>query len=615
MGRNPKISWSVLICLVLLFATAAVYYQVHSFDFVSLDDPLYVTENPNIQTGITFKALKWSFTTGYANFWHPLTWLSYMLDWQLFGSNPAGYHLTNLILHIMNTLLLFIVIKQMTRSLWQSAFVAALFALHPLHVESVAWIAERKDVLSTFFWILTMWAYLRYVKHSGFARYLLMLLTFTLGLMSKPMLVTLPFVLLLLDYWPLDRIGHFNRRIITRLVLEKIPFIIISAFLSFVAFFVQQSGESVSRLSELGFKIRICNALISYLKYIEKMFWPARLTFFYPHPGYNVSFLSAGIAVVLLLVATILILRFAKNYRYMVTGWFWYIGTLVPVIGLIQVGGHAMADRYTYITLTGLFIIIAWGVPDLMAKWRYRRIVLWICSLIVLSVLAICTYLQIQFWKDGLTICRHSLEVTENNYKVHCITAEIFLKQGDFDEAIRHYTEAFRIGHDYIGPGYTDALNGIGYAFYKTGKNNLALECYQKAIQIDPNVAEFHANLGVVLADEGRFEEAAKHYKIAMETMDDMPQIHISLGSAMQGAERFEEAATEYGKVLAADPENVEIHNNLGVVFSRLGRFDEAIQHFSRAVQLDANSTVARNNLNNALNAKQKKISEENKEN
>ena len=386
MSGNSNKNGSLLICLTLILTTLAVFYQVCTYDFVNFDDAEYIYENPNIQAGITPEAIKWAFTTGRANNWHPLTWLSHMLDWQLFGPNPGGHHLTNLIFHIANTLLLFVVLKQMTGAIWPSAFVAALFALHPLHVESVAWVAERKDVLSTFFWILTMWAYVRYVRRPKIVSYLLVVVFFVLGLISKPMLVTLPFVLLLLDYWPLDRLNPKRPKV--SLLIEKVPLFVMVLASCIVTFIVQSKSGAMLSGKSYSLLIRLANAFISYLQYITKMIWPVRLTMFYPHPGPNVSILYGIISAVFLLVVTIFIFQFAANRRYLVTGWFWYLGTLVPVIGLVQVGDQAMADRYSYITLTGLFIIIAWGLPELLGKWPHRKVVLWMCSLIVLFALA-----------------------------------------------------------------------------------------------------------------------------------------------------------------------------------------------------------------------------------
>jgi protein O-mannosyl-transferase len=482
------------IYVALALTTIAVFYRVCTYDFVNYDDPGYVYKNPDIQNGITPEAIKWAFTNGYACFWHPLTWLSYMLDWQLFGSKAGGYHLTNLIFHIANTLLLFTVLKQMTRRLWPSAFVAALFALHPLHVESVAWIAERKDVLSTFFWMLTMWAYLRYVKHPSVTRYLLALLAFAFGLMAKPMLVTLPFVLLLLDYWPLGRVS-FKQRRIYYLIREKFPFIILSAIFSVIVFLTEQSGGALPSLAAVSIKFRIFNVLISYVNYIEKMVWPSRLAIYYPHSDSSISIPYAVISAILLLAVTIFILRFAKKYRYLVTGWFWYLGTLVPVIGLIQIGSFAMADRYTYITLTGLFIIIAWGAPDLLSGWRYKKIVLTLSALLIILAMSICTHFQLRYWRNSITLFQHDLDVTGDNYIAHICIAEPLFEQSRFDEATVHLTEALR-----LDPNSVRAHYDLGQVLVQKGKVNEAIEHFEKVLQLAPDWVEPMNNLAWLLA-------------------------------------------------------------------------------------------------------------------
>jgi protein O-mannosyl-transferase len=474
--------WPFLICLILGLITFAVFYQVHSFKFITYDDPYYVYKNQDIQSGITPESVKWAFTTGWTANWHPLAWLSYMLDWQLFGPNPAGYHIVNLIFHIINTLLLFIVLWQMTNALWPSAFVAALFALHPLHVESVVWISERKDVLSTFFWLLTMWAYVRFVNHPRIANYLLIVLFFTLGLMSKPMLVTLPFVLFLLDYWPLERFRHCT---LYYLIGEKIPFFVLSAASSVLTFLVQRSSTAVVSLDMLPLKFRILNALVSYIEYMEKMFWPGRLSVFYPHLGRNIPILYAILSAGLLLAATVLVIRFAKNHRYLVTGWFWYIGTLVPVIGIIQVGIQGMADRYTYVPLTGLFIIIAWGLPDLLAKWRYKKIVLASLALLIISFLSICTYNQVRCWRNTSTLFQHAIDVTKNNYMAMNELAWYLAVAPKITEhnprrAVELAEEACKITH-YSDPGYLDTM-AIAYA--ASGDFSKAIGTTEKALEL-----------------------------------------------------------------------------------------------------------------------------------
>jgi Flp pilus assembly protein TadD len=683
MKTIPKEYQSMCICLVLALTTAAVFYQVCTYDFVNYDDPLCVYKNPNIQAGITPKTIKWAFTARYAGNWHPLTWLSHTLDWQLFGPNPAGHHLTNLIFHIANTLLLFIILKQMTLAFWPSAFVAALFALHPLHVESVAWVAERKDVLSTFFWMLTMWAYLRYVKHPGVARYLLTLLTFALGLMAKPMLVTLPFVLLLLDYWPLERLSPVispkckkagSKYSLPYLLIEKVPLFAMALASCIVTFTVQKKGGAMSEGENYSLLIRLANAFISYVRYIIKMVWPARLAMFYPHPGWNVSILYAVISAAVLLAVTILIFRFAKDRRYLVAGWLWYLGTLVPVIGLVQVGDQALSDRYSYSTLTGLFIIIAWGLSELLGKWPHRKIALWTSSLVVLSALATRTYLQQRYWENTITLCEHALKVTENNYKAHFCMTNILLEQGCIEEAIWHNTEAVRIKPDFI-----EALNGLGVALDRAGRIDEAIYYYKRALELNSSVVEARLNLALALVTKGEFAEAVRHYRIALETMD-TPDIHSDLGTALLKFGRLQEAVTEYRKALSAkpndpdilnklgyalahtgeldeaislynkalqiapdtvdirlnlgfaltesgkleeavkeyekilliQPQNAVAHNDLAVVFLQQGKLDEAIEHFSQAVRIDPNYTTARDNFNLALTEKQKSPNTEN---
>ena len=381
MNKPTRKYWVPCICLTLALATLISYSQVLNHDFIDFDDDMYVTRNENVQKGLTWQNIKWAFTTNQAYNWHPLTWLSHMLDCQLFGLKPAGHHFTSVLFHIANTLLLFLVFKSMTGNLWRSAFVAALFALHPLHVESVAWIAERKDVLSTLFWLLTMAAYVRYVRKPGPKWYLLTILAFAMGLMAKPMLVTLPFILLLLDYWPLARfqfgqnIKDTEWKILYRLFVEKIPLFIITIITSVITFIVPKGSGAVPGLKELSLMPRLTNALISYVKYIEKMFWPSRLAVFYPRAVDAIPTWQILAALLLLLIISGLAVWLARSRKYLLVGWLWYLGILVPVIGLVQVGDQAMADRYTYVSLIGLFIIVVWGLNDLLEKWKYHKIV------------------------------------------------------------------------------------------------------------------------------------------------------------------------------------------------------------------------------------------------
>jgi protein O-mannosyl-transferase len=546
---------SFWIFLALTLAIAAVYCQVGSYDFVNYDDGEYVYTNLNIQKGFTCDALKWAFTTNYAANWHPLTWFSHILDWQLYGSNAGGHHITNLIFHIANALLLFIVLRQMTSALWPSAFVAALFALHPLHVESVAWISERKDVLSTFFWMLTMWAWLQYIIHRGKARYILTLLMFSLGLLSKPMLVTLPFVLLLLDYWPLERFGKLK---FYRLILEKIPLFFLTVISSVVTFLVQKNWGAVSRLTDLNFMVRLGNVFVSYVKYIEKMFWPVGLVYFYPHPGRNISILYPIISAGLLLAATVLVIRYAKNHRYLLTGWFWYIGTLVPVVGIIQVGDQAMAERYSYMTLTGLFIIIAWGVSEMLVNWRYRKFILTASSFIILLILAVCSNIQSGYWKDSMSLYTHALKVSNLNYKAHFNMAVTLRDMDKYDEAAEEFRKCIQ-----LKPDAPLALNGLGIIFGRQGRFAQAGEYFMRALNIDPNLEEALINFGYVLTNQGKLDDAAV---------------------------KFEES-------LRINPESALAHYHLGQILAQMGKNNEAVAHLEKTVYLKSDWVEPMNEL------------------
>ena len=563
MDNVPTKHSSFWICLALTLATATVFYQVCTYDFINYDDPIYVYENPNIQAGITLKTIKWAFTTNHASIWHPLAWLSHMLDWQLFGPKAGGHHLTNLVFHIANTLLLFIVLKQMTHTLWPSALVAALFALHPLHVESVAWVTERKDVLSTFFWMLTMWAYARFVSRPKVASYLLVVALFALGLMAKSMLVTLPFVLLLLDYWPLDRLSPKCQKAgskysLAYLLIEKIPLFAMTLAACIVTFICQKKGGTMYTTEEIGLPVRLANASISYLQYITKMIWPAHLAVFYPHAGRNISILYAIISAVLLLTATILILRFAKSRRYLFTGWFWYLGTLMPVIGLVQVGNQAMADRYTYITLTGLFIIIAWGLPDLLAGWRYKKIALTLSVLLIILAMSVCTYFQLRHWQNSLTLFQHALDVTGDNYTTRLHLAESLCKQNRLDEAIEKYQKCLQ-----EIPDDTIALNNLGIALAQQGKFDEAIKYFTESLRIKPDFATAHGNIGYVLVLQGNLDEAAVHLTEALRLDPHFAQAHYYLGQVLAQRGKINEAITHFEEVLRLKPNWVKPMNDL----------------------------------------------------
>lgn len=590
-GKNR----SFLICLGLTAITLLVFLQVYGFDFVNYDDDIYIYKNPHIQNGLTPESIKWAFTTGYANFWHPLTWLSLMLDWQLFGDNPAGYHLTALFFHIANTLLLFIVLNQMTQAPWRSAFVAALFALHPLHVESVAWVTERKDVLSIFFWLLTTWAYVRYVKKPKAVNYLFILLFFTLGMMAKPMLVTLPFVLILLDYWPLDRFLNSKFTILNS-IIEKVPLFVITAVSSVIAFIAQRAGGSVMSTAVLPMKFRIINAVITYVTYIKKMFWPSRLAIFYPYPLSKLTIWSAAIPLLLLLTISVIVLLLAKRHRYLVTGWLWYLGTLVPVIGLVQVGDFARADRFTYITLTGLFIIIAWGVPDLLAKFRYKQILLTVSGLLVISALSVCTWFQLRHWQNNETLFKHALKVTENNYVAHLNLAEFLFGQSRFDEAEQHYKK-----YASIVPDDHKVINTIAATLVWQGRPDEAIRYFDKALRINPDDIRIRSNLGLTLTNSGRFQDAIKEYKKILLLDPNNADAHNGIGVALLGQGRVDEAIEYFNEALSVQPNFAGAQNNLGCALALQGNPDEAVAHFKEALRIDPDYAAAHYELGRVL--------------
>ena len=588
----------LLILLFLIAATFAVFWQVQNQEFVNYDDNVYITENPHVQSGLTRKSLAWAFTSTYASNWHPLTWLSHLLDCELYGLNPKWHHLTNLLFHVANTLLLFLVLKRMTGAHWRSAYVAAMFALHPLHVESVAWVAERKDVLSIFFWMLTMWAYSRYAERPSLNRYLLVFLSFALGLMAKSMLVTLPFVLLLMDYWPLRRLrfgqeagdnrlkaqGSFiplhKRSVPLRLVLEKVPFIALAGVSSAVTLFAQQYGGAVTSLESLSLKVRIANALVSYVNYIWKMIWPEGLAVFYPHPGMLPMWQVAG-AGLLLVCVSFLAIRTARSRPYMIVGWLWYLGTLVPVIGLIQVGVQAMADRYTYVTLIGLFIIIAWGVPDILARWRYGKIAIAISAGLTLSIFTILTSLQLQHWRNNMTLFKHALSVTTGNYLAHTNVGAVLVGQGRLDDGIAHYAKAL-----HIKPNYALAHYNLAAALDRQGKLDEAIAHYTKAARIKPDYVKARCNLGVALARQGKLDEAIAHLAEALRIEPNLAEAHYNLGRALAMQGKPDEAIVHYTEVVKIKPNLAQAHYTLGVALVRQGRLDEGIRHLETAIKL-----------------------------
>lgn len=592
----------LLISLLLILATLIAYYRIQNSEFISFDDEMYVTSNPYVQSGINLKGILWAFTTTRAGNWHPLTWLSHMLDYDLYGLNPAGHHATNLLFHVANTLLLFLLFRWMTGKPWQSSFVAALFALHPLHVESVAWVAERKDVLFAFFWMLTTWGYVRYVEKPKLHRYLLIILCFVSALLSKPMAVTLPFVLLLLDYWPLGRL-KFKKSVNTdqgrvpifRLILEKVPLFFLTAALSSLTILAQWKGGAVTSLGKLPLEIRIGNALISYVKYIAKMIWPDRLAVLYPHP-IILPLWEAVAAALLLTTVTVMVILVIRRRPYYVVGWLWYLGTLVPVIGLVQVGTQAMADRYTYIPLIGLFIMVAYGVPEILAGWRYRRVALFTSGGLLLSILMTITILQVQHWQNSTKLFNHTLQVTVNNPLIHNNLGVTLMRQGKDQEAIVQYMNALK-----INPGYADAHYNLAALLARQGKDQEAISHFIEALRIRPGKVEAHNDLGAILLKQGKIHEAIVHFTEAMRINPNYVAAYFNLGTLLVKQGRNEEAIPYFSEALRINPKDAKVHNNLGSALAREGKIQEAMAHYNQALQINPDYADAHCNLGSLL--------------
>jgi len=507
--------------------------------------------------------------------------------------NAGSHHLTNVLFHIINTLLLFIVLKRMSNALWQSAFVAALFALHPLHVESVAWVAERKDVLSTFFWMLTMWGYVRYVERPGANRYLLVVLFFIFGLMAKPMVVTLPLVLLLLDYWPLKRF-QFGQSGGGRLVLEKLPLLALSAVSGVVTYFAQQSGGAVESLSVHPLTVRVANAFVSYTAYMGKMICPFHLAVLYPYPPTFPWWQVAG-ACLLLVTVSLLAICAVKRRPYLAVGWLWYVGTLVPVIGLVQVGSQAMADRYTYVPLIGLFIMIVWGVPELVARWRHRKTALAIKAAMFLSILTATTLLQVRYWTNSITLFEHAIHATTDNSVAHYNLGVALANQERITDAIEHFSEALQ-----INPEYAKAHNNLGNALDLQGRTNEAIDHYLQAMRIKPSLAGPHFNLAGILTKQRRIDEAIDHYLQALRINPSLAEAHNYLGFFLAKQGRTDEAIDHYSQALQINPRYAEAHNNLGIALAHEGKIEDAIAHFREALRINPDLASAHKNLKKA---------------
>ncbi|MBU6408949.1 MAG: tetratricopeptide repeat protein, partial [Verrucomicrobia bacterium] len=555
---------AILLCLLLFGGAVWTFWPALQNGFVDYDDPDYVTQNHHVQGGLTWTNARWAFTnTGAAGFWHPLTWLSHMLDCQLFGLNPWGHHLTGVLLHATNVALVFLVFRKMTGATWRSWLLAALFGAHPLRVESVAWAAERKDVLGGLFWLLTTWAYVHAVQwergrtskagargalfFSSF--YWLALVFFACGLMSKPMLVTLPFTLLLLDYWPLKRLENRNvefkasrRSRAGEVFLEKIPFFLMAIVAGIVAFLTQSASHATS--VGVPWIARLENAFVSYVRYPGKIFYPANLAFFYPHP-HDWPVLPVAASFVLLLAITVFVLRSGRRHPYLPVGWFWFLGTLMPVIGLVQVGGQAMADRFTYIPCLGILMMVVWSLPEVTARRSYLSGVTCVFALATIIPCVALTRRQIPFWKNTKTLCRHALAVTKDNYIAHYCLGAAFEREHQTERAIVQYRAALA-----AEPDYAVAHNNLGFALCSEGHFGEAMVEFQKALEQQADPARTHFGMGVLLGRQGRVTEAGAQFHTAVQLQPDWPEAHFNLGIALEHEGKVGDAAAEFQKAV-----------------------------------------------------------------
>lgn len=584
-------------CILLISVTLGIYYQTSDHEFINYDDPSYIINNPYVNSGLTINNITWAFTSIHASNWHPVTWLSHMLDIELFGLESKGHHIVNLIFHLTNTLLLYFLLFGTTKSHWKSSFVAALFALHPLHVESVAWIAERKDVLSAFFFFITLNLYRLYANRPSNSRYILALIAFSIGLMSKPMLVTLPFILILMDYWPLQRLScSINNEYVSpiteiknrnehfiKIMVEKIPFFCLSFISCIITYYAQSRGGAIAKIKLVPISFRFLNSLIAYANYIFKMILPLNLSVIYPLPD-TITILHGLATGFLLFAISTISIRMGRRHPYLIVGWLWYIGMLVPVIGLVQVGRQSMADRYTYLPLTGLFIIVAWGVPSIIPKVRYRNMLLFIISVLLLVMYSLFTWFQIGYWKNSFTLFRHATQAIPKNHVAYNLLGSTYTQSGMLDEAIYIYSEALR-----ISPDDEEAISGIGVALAKKGDLEGATSYFRKAVYLEPNSAECHSNLGFALSQQGQETDRIRHLLEAIRLQPGNPknaEIHFHIGTSFAAQGKIDQSIDHFVKAIRIKPNFVEAHYNLGVAHAKQGKWDQAIVSFSMALQL-----------------------------
>jgi Flp pilus assembly protein TadD len=620
--------WLVaVICAVLVVLVLVVFGQTAGYGFVNFDDSAYVYQNPAVSRGLSLEGIGWAFTHVHAANWHPLTTILHMLDCQMYGLWAGGHHLTNVLLHAACAVLLFLLLLEMTGKMWRSGFVAAVFAIHPLRVESVAWVSELKDVLSGVFFILTLWAYARYARRpKSRGRYAMVMLWFALGLMSKPMLVTVPFVLLLLDYWPLGRFQ--NRSQFPGLLREKLPLFALSALSCVATVFAQQ--RAIQPIEHFPFSLRFGNALVAYVIYLGKLIWPINLAVLYPLLKNGRPALQVIGALLLLAAMSAVAYESRRNRPYLLVGWLWYLGMLAPVIGILQVGWQAYADRYTYLPQIGLCVAGTWMAADWAGQRRGRRAALGAMAVIVPCALAAAAYHQTRYWRDSESLWTHTLECTRDNFLAHKNLGILLVQQGHTEEAIAEYREAVGINPSYkethydlgnalfrqgrteeaiaeyrealrLDPVDADAQSNLGVALFREGSTEEAMVRFREALRLDPTDEEAHYNLGLILFQQGRAEDAIAEYREALRLNPADGEVHGDLGNALLQQEKPEEAIAEYREAARLEPADEEAHYNLGLVLFQQGRTEEAIEEYREAVRMNPADVQAHSNLANAL--------------
>jgi len=581
--------------LVLIVVTFAVFWQVNQYDFVKFDDNVYVTQNRHIQSVITLDGLRWAFSTRYTGLWNPLVWLSFMFDYQLFGLNAGGYHLTNLILHIMSTLLLFWLFNRMTGAIWRSTFVAALFALHPLHVESVAWITERKDVLSAFFWMLTLSLYVYYTEKPVIKRYLLVLFSFVCALMSKPIVVTLPVIMILLDYWPLGRFHSKKVDWVLWQLKEKILFFILSAALVITTLYNPNTLDTSDTpyLKQFSLISRLANAPVAFVTYLEKTFWPHDLTVFYPFSN-QLSFWQILGATLLIIVISAIVIIMVKRLPYLLVGWLWYTITLLPVIGIIQISitaPYAMADRYHYLPSIGLAIMLAWGIPSLIKSEQTRKKILFPAGIAFIIILSVLTWTQCGYWKNSITLFSHALQVTKDNYLAHNGLALALAEEGKINGAIYHLNKAI-----IILPSYADAYYNRGNDYFNMGQYQHAIEDYNEAIHLKSDFADAYYNRGKVYTNMGQYQRAIEDYNEAIHLKSDFAAAYSNSGAAYYILGQYQRAIEDYNEAIHLQPDFAAAYNNRGGAYAKLGQYQRAIEDYNEAIHLKSDFADAYSN-------------------